>query len=453
MHLRNKYYNNAPDFIKLAESYPSLKKYIKFQRHSKQGTLNFKDPRAVRELTYALLWCDFQIRLEIPLDTLCPVIPGRLDYIHWIEDLIHSSISLNPNQLNAVNNSNNNDREAPQNKDISVLSDTPNRINDTIAINENYQSPSPSVSPSTTDIIGIDIGTGASCIYPLLACKLHSDWKFEALELNERSYEYAKDNVERNGMKGQIKVRRVKHERDNVFSQLVKKKKKRKGKSDESGMENLFNDILQNPDTIKREDGEKNKKRNNSSIVEMVLKKLGLQLPDYTFCMCNPPFYSSESEMEESRAIKVEDPHSVCTGSSHEMLTEGGEVQFISRLIDDSVQLYRERKKAMKKLCKCLNVVGSGGIVQDSNLLNERILKRRMKKAESQGLVVQWYTSLIGKKSSVEPLVSYLRTKKEVKEVRTTNFKQGKTVRWGIAWTFKAIKPCKSKKKKDQRST
>ncbi|OUM64583.1 hypothetical protein PIROE2DRAFT_42391 [Piromyces sp. E2] len=299
MHQRNKYYHNAPDFIKLAAIYPSLKKYIKFNRHSKQGTIDFKDPRACRELTYAILWCNFQIRLEIPLDTLCPVIPGRLDYLHWIEDLITDA-----------NDSNNNTNK-------NSLSINPNNNN-----NEKVNIP----------ITGIDIGTGASCIYPLLACKLHPEWKFEALELNERSYEYAKDNVSRNNMKNQIKVRRVK---------------------------------ITSPCLIS---------------------------PDYSFCMCNPPFYSSEEEMEESRELKIEAPHSICTGSKNEMLTEGGEVQFVVKIIDDS-------------------------------------------------LILQWYTSLIGKKSSIEPLLAYLKGIKYVKEIKTTNFKQGKTVRWGIAWSFKALKP------------
>ncbi|ORX52264.1 S-adenosyl-L-methionine dependent methyltransferase [Piromyces finnis] len=372
MHQHNIYYNNEPDFIKLAESYSSLKKYIKFNRYSKQGSINFKDPRACRELTYALLWCDFKIRLEIPLDTLCPVIPGRLDYIHWIEDLIFSNDNKDANS-NDNNNHNN--------------------------INANLS------------VTGIDIGTGASCIYPLLACKLHPEWNFEALELNERSYEYAKDNVSRNNMINQIKVRRVKNEQKNVFSLLLKKKKKINCGSE--WIESLF---LTNNDSI-----------NNQTLYNNLLRQAIIQ-PDYTFCMCNPPFYSSEEEMKQSRELKVEAPHSVCTGSNNEMLTEGGEVQFIIKIIDDSVYLYKQRRKAIKKICKLMKSTN------DSKHLQKKIYNKKLHK---KGLLLQWYTSLIGKKKSIDPIVAYLKGIKHIKEIKTTNFKQGKTVRWGVAWSFK----------------
>jgi len=393
MHQRNKYYNNAPDFIKLAVTYPSLKKYIKFNRHSKTGTINFKDPRACRELTYALLWCDFKIRLEIPLDSLCPIIPGRLDYIHWIEDLV-------VNNLTYIN-INNNDNE---NSNIYGVDNCVKDINVDFYNNE--------IKNLNSYIIkGIDIGTGASCIYPLLACRLHPSWKMEALELNERSYEYAKNNVERNDMKNQIKVRKVKNEKNNIFSILSKKVKKNKIKI-------LFQDknsfILQYKNKI-----------NYNKLLKL------LASPDYDFCMCNPPFYSSEFEMEQCKDLKIEEPHSICTGSLNEMLTNGGEVQFISNIINDSIQQYKLKKKSIKKFCKLIISTNN------SNLLNERLFNK--KSLLKKGLTIKWYTSLIGKKSSIEPLVNYLKSKKYIKEIKTTSFKQGKTVRWGIAWSFKAI--------------
>ncbi|ORX81919.1 S-adenosyl-L-methionine dependent methyltransferase [Anaeromyces robustus] len=396
MHPRNKYYNNTPDFIKIAASYPSLKKYIKYNKYSKQSTIDFKDPRACRELTYALLWYDFQIRLEIPLDSLCPVIPGRLDYIHWIEDLI--------NDTSKINDNNNIQNNTYFESNIGNINNSEKKV-----LNPQFK--------------GIDIGTGASCIYPLLACKLHSNWKFEALELNERSYEYAKDNVERNKFENQIKVRKVKNEKENIFSLLAKKKNFN------------YNEV----EMLHRKPN-KNNKNNNINDIEIL--KLLLS-PDYTFCMCNPPFYSSENEMEQSKELKIEEPHSICTGSKNEMLTEGGEIQFISTLIDDSIQQYKRKRKAIKKLYKLIKYT------KDSNILKEQLLKKQLFK---KGLTIQWYTSLIGKKSSVEPLVNYLKTKKQVKTIKTTNFKQGKTVRWGIAWTFKDLKLSsfleKEKKKK-----
>lgn len=51
-------------------------------------TLDFSSPEAVRELTYAVLEKDFGLQLEIPVDSLIPTVPQKLNYIHWVEDLL-----------------------------------------------------------------------------------------------------------------------------------------------------------------------------------------------------------------------------------------------------------------------------------------------------------------------------------------------------------------------------
>lgn len=51
-------------------------------------SLNFKDPEAVRALTCTLLREDFGLSIDIPLERLIPTVPLRLNYIHWVEDLI-----------------------------------------------------------------------------------------------------------------------------------------------------------------------------------------------------------------------------------------------------------------------------------------------------------------------------------------------------------------------------
>lgn len=51
-------------------------------------SLNFKDPEAVRALTCTLLREDFGLAIDIPLERLIPTVPLRLNYIHWVEDLV-----------------------------------------------------------------------------------------------------------------------------------------------------------------------------------------------------------------------------------------------------------------------------------------------------------------------------------------------------------------------------
>ena len=46
-------------------------------------------------------------------------------------------------------------------------------------------------------IVGIDIGTGSSCVYPLLGASIHKNWHFYATEM-DTSLECARKNVLRN---------------------------------------------------------------------------------------------------------------------------------------------------------------------------------------------------------------------------------------------------------------
>ena len=109
MHPRNRYLKDPADFEKLAEFRPSLKPYLieknrqpsnpapatsTRRRFSKfPYTLDFSDPACIRELSCALLERDFGLKVEIPLDRLIPTVPQKLNYLHWIEDLLSLSTS------------------------------------------------------------------------------------------------------------------------------------------------------------------------------------------------------------------------------------------------------------------------------------------------------------------------------------------------------------------------
>lgn len=86
----------------------------------------------------------------------------------------------------------------------------------------------------------------------------------------------------------------------------------------------------------------------------------------------------------------------VCTGAEVEMITQGGEINFVTRMIDESLR------------------------IQDK---------------------IQWYTSMLGKLSSVTILVETL-TKRNNHNYAVTEFVQGnKTKRWAVAWSWKDMRP------------
>ncbi|CEP18027.1 hypothetical protein [Parasitella parasitica] len=282
MHPRS-VYNIEPDFTTLAKDYASFKPFVK-QTEQGRSYIDFKDAEANRELCKCLLKRDFKVDVDFPLDTLCPAVPNRLNYILWLEDLIQ----------------------------------------DTLSNLKNCQ--------------GIDIGVGASCIYPLLGCATNPTWRFLGTEINQRSTDFANKNVQRNHLEDRIT-------------------------------------IIHNPDPSK------------IFLLE--------QDKQYTFSMCNPPFYSSQEEIDQGLHNKEVEPSAICTGSNNEMITKGGEFEFIKLMVMESLQIQRQ---------------------------------------------VHWYTSMIGLKRTIRPLIRLLNDQGIVNYI-VTDFIQGKTVRWIIAWSFHPKRP------------
>ncbi|XP_062071729.1 RNA N6-adenosine-methyltransferase METTL16 isoform X1 [Lepus europaeus] len=283
MHARNRYKDKPPDFAYLASKYPDFKQHVQINLNGRVS-LNFKDPEAVRALTCTLLREDFGLSIDIPVERLIPTVPLRLNYIHWVEDLI-----------------------GHQDSDKSTLRR------------------------------GIDIGTGASCIYPLLGATLNG-WYFLATEVDDMCFNYAKKNVEKNNLSDLIKVVKV-------------------------PQKTLLMDAL----------------KEESEII-------------YDFCMCNPPFFANQLEAKgvNSRNPRRPPPSSVNTGGVTEIMAEGGELEFVKRIIHDSLQL-----------------------------------KKRLR----------WYSCMLGKKCSLAPLKEELRIQ-GVPKVTYTEFCQGRTMRWALAWSF-----------------
>ncbi|ENC9556003.1 23S rRNA (adenine(1618)-N(6))-methyltransferase RlmF [Aeromonas hydrophila] len=154
LHPRNRH--QAPyDFDALCQRTPELQPFVFVNEHGTQ-TLDFADPAAVKALNKALLALHYGIaHWDLPAGYLCPPIPGRVDYLHRVADLLAESAG-----------------KVPTGKGVRVL----------------------------------DIGVGANCIYPLLGAREYG-WRFVGSDIDPVSVKAATLLAKSNGLGSQIECR------------------------------------------------------------------------------------------------------------------------------------------------------------------------------------------------------------------------------------------------------
>lgn len=140
LHPRNKH-RFRYDFPELIKSLPALHQFVAINAHGGES-IDFSDPVAVKALNKALLKHFYGIvTWDIPENYLCPPIPGRADYIHYMSDLLAESNS--------------------------------------------------GVVPKGNFIKGLDIGVGANCIYPIIGHQEYG-WSFVGSDIDTGAIKAAK---------------------------------------------------------------------------------------------------------------------------------------------------------------------------------------------------------------------------------------------------------------------
>uniref|UniRef100_T1GB02 U6 snRNA m(6)A methyltransferase n=1 Tax=Megaselia scalaris TaxID=36166 RepID=T1GB02_MEGSC len=185
------------------------------------------------------------------------------------------------------------------------------------------------------EISGIDIGCGSSCIYSLLAAKKFK-WNMLALEIDQGNFSFAKRNVENNMLNENIEVF-LQSDKNVIFKEYFEKKPSKK----------------------------------------------------FKFCMCNPPYFENIGRLPMNRKRRREAKNEP-TGNLNELAFQGGEVEFIKKIINESCE-FKDH--------------------------------------------IEIFTSLIGVKKNITSLEEFLKSK-DITNFVITSFCQGNTTRWGIAWTF-----------------
>ncbi|MEX6501282.1 23S rRNA (adenine(1618)-N(6))-methyltransferase RlmF [Pseudomonas zhanjiangensis] len=155
LHPRNRHQGRY-DFPALIKCSPELGAFVITNPYGKPS-IDFADPAAVKVFNRALLKQHYGIEhWDIPADYLCPPIPGRADYLHYLADLLADD----------------NGGEVPRGADVRVL----------------------------------DIGVGANCIYPLLGHREYG-WCFLGADIATNALASAKAIVQANRLEAAIALR------------------------------------------------------------------------------------------------------------------------------------------------------------------------------------------------------------------------------------------------------
>jgi 23S rRNA (adenine1618-N6)-methyltransferase len=230
MHARNKH-RNGYNFESLIATLPALSKFTIVTPRG-NTSIDFSDKAAVKTLNKSLLKQYYNIEhWDISDEFLCPPVPGRADYIHSIADLLANDIDIH-----------------------------------------------------TTKVKGVDIGTGANVIYPILGCKEYQ-WQFVGSDINLKAVKSAQTICSANNLK--VSVR---HQTNPLY---------------------IFKNVINANET-------------------------------FSFSMCNPPFHSSEQAAKAGTARKWKNLKKTPSkslnfgGHAPELWCDGGELRFIKTMIIES---------------------------------------------------------------------------------------------------------------------
>lgn len=235
MHPRNKHHDRY-DFKQLTHSCPELLGHVFINQYGDE-TIDFSNPQSVKQLNFALLKTFYGVTSwDIPDHYLCPPIPGRADYIHSLADLL---AGLCQGKI-----------------------------------------------PSGRKILGLDVGVGANCIYPIIGHHEYA-WSFIGSEIDHVAFESAQKIIKANATLKESVELRFQASPSHIFQGIFKPKE------------------------------------------------------EIDFTICNPPFHASAQEaakgsQRKQKNLGLKSKTLNFGGKCHELWCPGGEEAFILRMIEES---------------------------------------------------------------------------------------------------------------------
>jgi 23S rRNA (adenine1618-N6)-methyltransferase len=170
LHERNKH-RSRYDFAELVKHAPELREYVIVNPYGDES-IDFSNPLSVKTLNKALLKQHYQIdHWDIPEGYLCPPIPGRADYMHYLADLLAGT----------------NKGEIPRGNKVRIL----------------------------------DIGVGANCVYPIIGHQEYG-WSFVGTDIDKRAIQSAENIAAVNpALSADLKMR-LQHNKQEIFKGILK---------------------------------------------------------------------------------------------------------------------------------------------------------------------------------------------------------------------------------------
>lgn len=275
LHPRNKN-RERYDLEALTTCTPKLAQYVKPNKFG-EPSVDFASPVAVKLLNKALLNHYYGIQhWEFPDENLCPPIPGRADYIHYVADLLaESNFGRMPGG----------------------------------------------------EIMALDIGMGANCIYPILGVTEYG-WKFTGSDIDAKSIASAEAIVNSNpSLTGRIECRLQPNPRF-IFRGII-------------GVDEKFDVTL-----------------------------------------CNPPFHSSADNAQKGTQRKVKNltgkrdkaAELNFAGIGNELIYDGGESRFIQNMILESRDMAKNCFWFTTLVSKQSNLKGIYKALQESKAADTRTI-------------------------------------------------------------------------------
>jgi 23S rRNA (adenine1618-N6)-methyltransferase len=162
MHPRNRHLSRY-DLKQLVKACPELAPHVFINKFGDES-IDFANPESVKFLNKAILKDFYKIDWwDIPPNYLCPPIPGRADYLHYVADFI----------------------------------------------------------PKGKSILALDVGVGANCVYPLIG-QYEYGWKFIGSDIDQGAIASAQNILDHNPHLKEMVELRLQSSADQIFRGILR---------------------------------------------------------------------------------------------------------------------------------------------------------------------------------------------------------------------------------------